>query len=223
MVVAAAGVAQSVPQHNSTNPPANGAATSQSSTAAAPEVDADSADIPPFARGRISEEEYFSLRDQEVSTRRGISDLMGRPQARSQAIRNMEFHEKVLRLVPQGILPFSGLLQTAAALSWTALGPAPIPNGQTTPTEVAVSGRVTAIAVDPTDANIVYAGTAQGGVYRSMDGGASWTALLDSAQSLAIGAIAIDPATPTTLFVGTGEGNLSGDSFFGVGIYIIRT
>jgi len=84
-----------------------------------------------------------------------------------------------------------------------------------------VSGRVAAIAVDPTDANIVYVGAAQGGLYRSLDGGTTWTALMDSAQSLAIGAVTVDPLNHTTVFVGTGEGNLSLDSFFGVGLYRI--
>jgi hypothetical protein len=223
MVVAAACFAQNVPQNNSTaNPPASGATLPQP-LVAEPEADTDSADIPPFARGRISEEEYFALRDQEIRTRRGIDDLLRHPQARSQAVRTMEFQEKVLRLVPQGLTPFSALIPAAPVATWTPIGPAPIPNGQTSPSEVAVSGRVTAIAVDPTNANTVYVGTAQGGVYLSTDGGASWTPLLDTAQSLAIGAITIDPNTPTTVFVGTGEGNLSGDSFFGVGLYIIRT
>ena len=58
---------------------------------------------------------------------------------------------------------------------WTPLGPYPIPNGQTTNVATAVSGRVTAIAVHPTNPDLVYVGTAQGGVWRSMDGGASWT------------------------------------------------
>jgi hypothetical protein len=75
--------------------------------------------------------------------------------------------------------------------------------------------------VHPTNPNIVYVGAAQGGVYRSLDGGATWTPLMDSALSLAIGAIAIDPLNPSTVFVGTGEGDRSGDSFFGVGLYRI--
>src|SRR5262249_16467034 len=83
-------------------------------------------------------------------------------------------------------------------------------------------GRVTAIAINPTNENIVYVGTAQGGLYRSLDGGTTWTALMDDAQSLAVGSIAIDPLDSTTIFVGTGEGNLSADSFFGVGLYIIK-
>ncbi|HET9839147.1 MAG TPA: Ig-like domain repeat protein [Candidatus Angelobacter sp.] len=173
-----------------------------------------------MARDRISQEQYLSLRDQDVRMRRGIEDLLRAPGARSLAVRRMELQENFLRLATQALNPFSGLIQLAAP-SWTPLGPAPIPNGQTTAVQVPVSGRVTAIVVDPTTTQTVYVGTAQGGVYRSTDGGASWTALLDSAQSLAIGALALDPQNPNTLFVGTGEGNLSGDSFFGVGLYIV--
>lgn len=198
------------------------AGAGQAAAPAAPEADSDSADIPPFARDRISEQQYFDLRDQEIRARRGIDDLARAPKARSQAVRRLEFQEQFLRLAPQGLNPFSGLIPASPVVSWTALGPDPIPNGQTNP-QSAVSGRVTAIAVDPANENIAYVGTAQGGLYRTLDGGTTWTPLMDAAQSLAIGAIAIDPITPTTLFVGTGEGNLSGDSFFGVGLYIIRT
>src|SRR5215468_6304921 len=100
---------------------------------------------------------------------------------------------------------------------WRPLGPAPIPINAS----VSYSGRVSCIAVDPTDANTVYVGTAQGGVYRSTNGGSTWTQLMDSASSLAIGAIAIAPSDHTTVFVGTGEADFSGDSFFGVGVYRI--
>src|SRR5207249_9433049 len=81
--------------------------------------------------------------------------------------------------------------------------------------------RVTAVAGDPTNASVAYLGTAQGGLYRSKDGGTNWTPLMDNAASLAIGALAIPPSDHTTLYVGTGEGNLSGDSYAGVGLYRI--
>src|SRR5207237_9010475 len=81
--------------------------------------------------------------------------------------------------------------------------------------------RITSIAIQPSNPNIVYLGTAQGGVYRTLDGGASWVPLMDSALSLAIGAVTIDPNDPTRVLVGTGEANSSIDSFFGVGLYII--
>jgi hypothetical protein len=185
----------------------------------APAFDTDGPDIPPFARNFIDEATYLRLRDQHVAVRRGIYDLMNAPQARSQAVQTMQRQEQLLRQLP--LRSAQGL--AAVTPSWIPLGPAPIPNGQTGSPEVPVSGRVTAIAIDQTDTtgNTVYVGTAQGGLYRTLDGGATWTALMDAAQSLAIGAITVDPVNHTTVFVGTGEGSLSGDSFFGVGVYII--
>ncbi|HEX8187201.1 MAG TPA: MBG domain-containing protein, partial [Pyrinomonadaceae bacterium] len=107
------------------------------------------------------------------------------------------------------------------APAWTAVGPAPLPNGQTFGVSQAVSGRVTSIAVHPTNPDIAYVGTAQGGVYRTLDGGQSWTAIFDDAQSMAVGSVAIAPSQPSTIYVGTGEPNLSCDSYFGVGVYRI--
>lgn len=92
------------------------------------------------------------------------------------------------------------------------------------------SGRVTSIGLDPTDpsGNTVYVGAAQGGVWKSTDGGSTWTPLLDhpvqpngtalpvADYSLAVGAIAVDPSG--TVYVGTGEGNGSVDSYYGAGI-----
>ena len=113
--------------------------------------------------------------------------------------------------------------------AWIPLGPAPIPNGQTSPanengislTQSPVSGRTGAIQVHPTNPNIAYVGTAQAGLYRTMDGGATWTPLLDNALTLAVGSVKIDPSDPSRVIVGTGEGVFSGDSFAGVGIYVI--
>src|SRR5437762_3812541 len=113
--------------------------------------------------------------------------------------------------------------------AWTALSPAPIPNGQTIPADVngislthtPVSGRVTAVAIDPANANIVYVGAAQGGVYKSTNGGSTWTRLMDSAMTLAVGSLELDPtdATGNTLLVGSGESNFSADSYAGFGVY----
>src|SRR5262249_12992727 len=66
-----------------------------------------------------------------------------------------------------------------------------------------------------------YIGTAQGGVWRSTNGGTTWAAIFDTAQSLSIGALAMPPSDHTKLYVGTGEANNSCDSFFGVGLYRI--
>lgn len=218
-------LAQSARTPDKSGSSAQPGASVQSTT---PEPESDSADIPPFARDLISGDHYLALRDQQIQMQRGINDLVRDPLLRSKAIGNMQQQEFLLHQLRKSAAPL-GLLAPAATNTWTPLGPAPIPNGQTDPNlitanELPVSGRVTAIVIDPADAtaNTVYVGTAQGGLYRTLDGGVSWTQLMDSAQSLAIGALALDPLDHTVLFVGTGEGNNSADSFFGVGLYIIH-
>lgn len=111
--------------------------------------------------------------------------------------------------------------------TWQSIGPSTIVGGQT-PTDATdqsrsnVAGRVTSIAIDAID-NAVYAGGAQGGVWRSLDNGASWTPLTDYLGSLAVGTITIAPGSHPlnqgTIYLGTGEGNFSGDGYAGVGIY----
>ncbi|MEM9821686.1 MAG: hypothetical protein AAF985_11460, partial [Bacteroidota bacterium] len=82
-------------------------------------------------------------------------------------------------------------------------------------------GRVTDIILHPTNTQIMYAGASVGGVFKSVDGGASWVPIFDEANSLSIGNLAISPADPDVLYVGTGEANGSATSgaFFGDGIY----
>jgi hypothetical protein len=64
---------------------------------------------------------------------------------------------------------------------------------------------------------------AQGGLYKSTNGGTNWTRLFDfQLESLAIGAITIDPTDSSIVYVGTGEPDLSADSYAGKGLYIIR-
>src|SRR6185437_6689864 len=147
MAFAATALAQNSSQQNTNT----SAGQEPAATVIAPgaDADADSADIPPFARGHISEKEYLELRDQEIRIRRGVNDLVRSPQARSQAVRKMQFQEQVLRFAVQGINPLGSLLPALSPPSWTPLGPDPIPDGQTTGAEVPVSGRVTAIVVSP--------------------------------------------------------------------------
>jgi len=105
-------------------------------------------------------------------------------------------------------------------LNWVPIGPQPTstdPNliGGGTPI---ASGRVTALAVDPTNSGVVYLGGAEGGVWKTADGGTTWTPLTDTQASLAVGSIVLDPSNPSTVYVGTGEENFNGDAYYGAGI-----
>jgi hypothetical protein len=96
----------------------------------------------------------------------------------------------------------------AAAATWKPLGPDRIPNGQTYGSNrVDVIGRVSAIAVDPSDKRHLLLGAAGGGVWESRDEGATWKPRTDAMPTLAIGAIAFDPRHPATVYAGSGEGN----------------
>src|SRR6266849_3375215 len=188
------------------------------------EEDGNDPDLPPGMRGSIDKETYLRMRDEYVALRRGIEP--GRPfdpEARGRAIEKMEEQQRQLESGSNGsvfdrLAAFFGIGPSAGP-AWTALGPAPLPNGF----GGAVTGRITAVVVDPTNSNTVYLGAAQGGVWRSLDGGTTWSSIFDSAQSLAIGALALAPSDPTILYVGTGEFNGCGDCFFGVGLYRIDT
>lgn len=96
----------------------------------------------------------------------------------------------------------------AAGPGWRFLGPTFMPNGQTYgASRVEVSGRVSAIAIDPGNASHILVGAAAGGVWESRDRGASWAPRTDFAPTLTTGAIAFDPSAPATVYLGTGEGN----------------
>lgn len=112
-----------------------------------------------------------------------------------------------------------------AAIVWQCLGPNGIPNGQTYGTgpgsRVTVSGRVSAIAVDPTNPVHILVGSAAGGVWETHDGGGSWAPRTDGQPTLAIGALAFDPSDASTVYAGTGEGN-SEYSHLGQGILVSK-
>ncbi len=107
--------------------------------------------------------------------------------------------------------------------NWTPLGPGVIAHAQTGD-RGPVSGRVPGIAVAPGGLR-VYVASADGGVWRSDDGGRRWRSTMDgfdqnptnfASASLVCGAIAINPANPDRIYVGTGEGDV--DAIFSLRI-----
>jgi len=171
--------------------------------------------------GKINRETYLRLRDEYIARRRGIEPGQPfDPTARGRAIEQMQRQEKG-RLI-ESILNSGAPPPEGVDAAWTPIGPVTIPNGTAlNNSNIAVTGRVTSIAVEQTNARKVYLGTAQGGVWRSLDGGSTWTPIFDNADTMAVGALALAPSDPTKLYVGTGEFNSCGDCFFGVGLYRI--
>lgn len=82
-----------------------------------------------------------------------------------------------------------------------------------------LGARVNTIAAHPTNENIIFAGYSAGGVYRTMDGGATWKPIFDEQLFLAISDIVFDSQDSNTIYVGTGDTNISGYPFLGDGLY----
>jgi photosystem II stability/assembly factor-like uncharacterized protein len=106
---------------------------------------------------------------------------------------------------------------------WHALGPCSIPHGQTygdgPGSRPPVSGRISAVAVDPINPAHLLIGAAGGGIWESSDGGSAWEPRADDMPSLSIGALSFDPSNPRIVYAGTGEGN----SFSWLGVGLLRS
>jgi photosystem II stability/assembly factor-like uncharacterized protein len=87
---------------------------------------------------------------------------------------------------------------------WSNLGPSRMRSG---PMD---SGRVSAIVTHPDNSNMVYVASAGGGVWRSLDAGASWKAMTDTLGSLGTGALAMDANLPNRLYLGLGDTHRTG-------------
>lgn len=112
------------------------------------------------------------------------------------------------RLRPFFVPLLESLEERRVLSTWTALGPAPETFAQLNvpPLNDAV-GAIQSIAANPTNANIVYIGAVNGGVWKTTNGGTTWTPLTDGLPSQSIGDLAFDLADPTfnTLVAGTGR------------------
>jgi photosystem II stability/assembly factor-like uncharacterized protein len=100
----------------------------------------------------------------------------------------------------------TGLPKEFKALKYRLIGPA-------------AGGRVSRVAGIPGDPTTYYAATASGGVWKSVDGGATWKPIFDDQPISSIGSIAVARSNPNVVYVGTGEANIRGNVAAGNGIY----
>ncbi len=116
-------------------------------------------------------------------------------------------------------LPAAPASAAIEGTTWFPIGPAPIDGFFAG----GVSGRATAIAVNPDNPDEIWLGTAAGGVWHSLDGGANWEPESDREDSLAIGAIVPDGCTAagcSVIYAGTGENAIRRDTYYGAGLLI---
>ena len=107
-----------------------------------------------------------------------------------------------LAAAPDGLVP-----DDLKALQWREVGTA-MP-----------SGRIARFAVHPTDQRIIYAASASGGLWKTVNAGASWTPIFEKQGSVSMGAVTLDPKDPNTVWLGTGEQNNVRSSLYGDGVY----
>lgn len=82
-----------------------------------------------------------------------------------------------------------------------------------------MGGRIDDFAVVESNPNIVYVGTATGGIWKTTNGGISWEPQFDKQSVSTIGDLALAPSDPSILWAGTGEPNNRQSSSWGDGIY----
>ena len=103
--------------------------------------------------------------------------------------------------------PPAGPSPVPLRLAWRAVGPAMF------------AGRLADVAGIPGNRDLLYAGTASSGLYKSTNGGITFDPVFESGNTLSIGAIAVQPDDPDVVYVGTGEGAVRNSISFGDGIY----
>jgi hypothetical protein len=170
-----------------------------------------------------------NLRQRLVSRQRWQSAGRRIPGANAAALR--------ARAIQQKLQMRKAALNAGVAGEWNSLGPKPFPSdasGTGLQDYGFVTGRATAVAIDPNDlsGNTVFAGGGYGGVWKSTNAGTSgissssvtWLPVTDDQVTLAIGSIAVQPqlsnpnAAASVVLAGTGVTDSSADSYYGLGI-----
>jgi photosystem II stability/assembly factor-like uncharacterized protein len=174
--------------------------------------------------------QYKRMPAHNVAARQYLEELKAFYESRSGAENNMpgsgyKPYNRALwylstRLQPDGTFPVgarwnafldlrearnNGSLKALAA-NWTSIGPTNI------------AGRMLDIAFDPNNANIIWAGSASGGLWKTTDGGSSWAPADDELPTLAIGCVVTHNTNSNIIYIGTGEGSFNVDAVYGVGV-----
>jgi len=106
--------------------------------------------------------------------------------------------------------------------AWTNIGPVGVNMAGSIASHWGVnSGRIRGLAIHPTNPDIAYVGAAAGGIWKTTNGGVSWTDKSGEFNLITFGSIALDPVNPNIIYAGTGETrfNFNMTTFEGDGLY----
>jgi hypothetical protein len=120
-------------------------------------------------------------------------------------------------------------LVAALALALTILAPTPALFAQNVDPNVyqelqfrhigPEGNRVIAIASHSAQPDVIYAGAASGGIWKTADGALSWEPIFDDTGVASIGSLAVSSSDPSVVWAGTGETNIRSMISIGNGIY----
>ncbi|MGH2745657.1 MAG: hypothetical protein ACRDN8_24840 [Thermoleophilaceae bacterium] len=167
-------------------------------------------EYPDLARAR----EAFRLRQAVNEEGRVRADALGSALRELDSSRARAAAPAQVAGVPTGrdvllraLLPPRAGLGPGPGGGWLSLGPGNI------------GGRTRSIVVHPKNANVLWAGSVGGGVWRTDDGGQSWGPVDDFMANLAVTTMVMDPTDPNVIYAGTGEGFSNIDALRGAGIF----
>lgn len=121
---------------------------------------------------------------------------------------NLENYKAFLEQNPSGNRSSS----TMASTTWTAMGPMGAMTGVATNGFPRKAGRDNFITFHPTIPTTFWAGAPAGGLWKTTDGGVTWTTNTDYLSVIGCSDLAIDPSNPNTMYLATGDGD-GGDTY----------
>jgi photosystem II stability/assembly factor-like uncharacterized protein len=153
------------------------------------------------AQNEAGEGEYYQYKRWEYELKRRFRDDEI-PTDYHQA--NFEEFHKYKRQLARQNAESKSMNNTSA--NWKLYGPSKL----IYPSSISGMGRVNVIAVDPSNSSIIYIGTPAGGLWRTLDGGSTWSPLTDGMPQIGVSGIVIDPTSPIgnrKIYLLTGDGN----------------
>ncbi len=159
-------------------------------------------------------DKYWETRDHEI---KGSGYKPG--------MRWKQFHQNSIQ--PDGTLPTNDFIwnqwgikkkmalanNNKANFNWTPMGPFDHNQGNSwSPGQ----GRVNVVAIDPNNDSTIYIGAPAGGIWKSTNGGSTWTPLIDDLPQIGVSGIAIDPNNSNIIYISTGDDDASDSYSIGV-------